>query len=949
MSEVTGAGGESEFFVMLAALRDLKVGPLGGEPTDRALARAAGVSPTTVGSWLRGTRFPQDAGKVLAVVRAVAARAAAHGVGRQASGVAALFDEERWRLAYREEAVRRAQVVSAGVQRAQAVTALAAQPAGRQLAEVTDPFTLEVHRPAEPDSPHAGLPVLPEYVVRDHDVGLRRVVLAAADGHSEIAVLVGASSTGKTRACWEALQLLRERPGPWRLWHPIDPSRPAAALRELPSIGPRTVVWLNDAQLYLDMAGSRLGEQVAAGLRELLRDPARAPVLVLATLWPQFWDALTAAPASPKPAADVHEQARKLLDGRAIHVPAAFTEAQLCQLRDASDPRLAHAAATAQDGQVIQFLAGVPELLARYHNAPPAAAALIHAAMDARRLGTGAALPYAFLTAAAPGYLTDAEWDGLDEDWLEQALAYAAVPCKGVRGPLTRIRPRPARSRPANPRPRPGQEQFPGAYVTDAGLYRLADYLDQYGRHQRAGQLPPSSLWAAAADHAFPADQAALGQAAHEHRLYRNAVQLYKNAAACGSTDAVFYLADARHVMRGDMRPVRWAVDHVPVSDPQAVARLLGILREKHADGQVTVLLRRDPAAHASLGDAEAVDDLLRRLVAVNADDQVVVLAARAAAGVSVDDPAPVSRLLRRLHDAGALAQVATLASRAAQVPLSDPARVAGLLRRLRHVGAGEHAEVLASRAAAHAPLGDPYAVSRLLASLREAGTDEQVQLLADRATAHVSLDDPAAVDWLLGSYRDIGADKQITGLLCRDPAGNIPLEDPYAVGNLLERLQEVGADKQVELLAARVAAHTPLDKPALVAGLLASLRVVAAAEHAELLAARAAAHIPLGNPALVTRLLESFRDMNLVDQARMLADRLAAYDSPRSGGTAPHLPCGRRQTASGDQAATSSARLRRGGGSQLLSEIDQEQDRFPFGREADGSPARQWSWEDLD
>ena len=76
------------------------------------------------------------------------------------------------------------------------------------------------------------------------------------------------------------------RPGPWRLWHPIDPSRPDAALRELPGIGPRTVVWLNEAQFYLDAADGGLGERVAAGLRELLRDPGRAPVLVLATLWP---------------------------------------------------------------------------------------------------------------------------------------------------------------------------------------------------------------------------------------------------------------------------------------------------------------------------------------------------------------------------------------------------------------------------------------------------------------------------------------------------------------------------------------------------------------------------------------------------------------------------------------------------------------------------------------
>ena len=274
------------------------------------------------------------------------------------------------------------------------------------------------------------------------------MVRAAAGGRSGVAVLVGGSSTGKTRACWEALGLLRDEPGPWRLWHPIDPSRPDAALAELPRIGPRTVVWLNEAQFYLDVPDGGLGERVAAGLRELLRDPGRAPVLVLATLWPRFWDALTARPDGR---ADPHAQARELLAGHDITVPAAFTPAQVAGLAGAGDVRLVLAAQSAADGQVVQFLAGAPELLARYRNAPPAARAVIEAAMDARRLGMGAALPHGFLEAAAPGYLTDGEWDGLGEDWLEQALAYAAVPCKGARGPLTRIRPRPGPPRPTRP------------------------------------------------------------------------------------------------------------------------------------------------------------------------------------------------------------------------------------------------------------------------------------------------------------------------------------------------------------------------------------------------------------------------------------------------------------------------------------------------------------------
>ena len=293
--------------------------------------------------------------------------------------------------------------------------------AGRPLAEVTDPFVLEVHRPVQPEDAPPGLPVLPPYVPREHDQVLGQVVAAAAGGRSGIAVLVGGSSVGKTRACWEALALLRGQDPPWRLWHPIDPSRPDAALRELPGIGPRTVVWLNEAQFYLDPAEAGLGERVAAGLRELLRDPGRAPVLVLATVWPRFWDTLTARPATGGD--DRHAQARELLAGHDITVPAAFTPAQMSQLTRAGDARMALAARSAPDGEVIQFLAGAPELLARYRNAPPAAAALIDAAMDARRLGMGAGLPQAFLEAAAPGYLTDAEWDALGDDWLEQALA----------------------------------------------------------------------------------------------------------------------------------------------------------------------------------------------------------------------------------------------------------------------------------------------------------------------------------------------------------------------------------------------------------------------------------------------------------------------------------------------------------------------------------------------
>ncbi|WP_406739553.1 hypothetical protein [Streptomyces sp. NBC_00853] len=61
---------------------------------------------------------------------------------------------------------------------------------------------------------------------------------------------------------------------------------------------------MNEAQHYL--GPDPLGEQVAAGLRSLLHDPARAPVLVLATLWPEHWDSLTT-----RSAPDRHAHARE--------------------------------------------------------------------------------------------------------------------------------------------------------------------------------------------------------------------------------------------------------------------------------------------------------------------------------------------------------------------------------------------------------------------------------------------------------------------------------------------------------------------------------------------------------------------------------------------------------------------------------------------------------------
>ena len=354
---------------------------------------------------------------------------------------------------------------------------------------------------------------------------------------------------------------------------------------------------------------------------------------------------------------------------------------------------------------MIQFLAGAPELLARYRNAPPAAAALICAAMDARRLGMGAGLPQAFLEAAAPGYLTDAEWDGLGEDWLEQALAYTAVPCKGARGPLTRIRPRPA-SRAARDR---GDQ--PGSMAAAAGpLYRLADYLDQHGRAHRASQIPPAEFWSAAAAHAAPGDQAALGDAAHARGLYRDAAQLHKNAAASGNTRAARYLSRAPACLHPDPRPGHWAAAHAALDDPCGRGQPAG---PPAAGGRARPGRRagrpgrrpRRPRRPGSRG---------RGCWTACGRQARTSRPPRWPAG---PPPTPPSTTRGRGQAAGqpaggGRARAGRRAGRPGRRPRRPrrPGAVAMLLDSLRQAGAHEQAAALAGRAAAHAPLDNPDA-----------------------------------------------------------------------------------------------------------------------------------------------------------------------------------------------------------------------------------------------
>lgn len=389
-------------------------------PSAQWLSRHSGIPKTTVESLIHGTRkrLPNWSDQVERLLEAYRKKVAEDKRGDPDAVLGAMT---AWKQAYDDAQNGRPPTCPLPMAASPAPPPAAAEP-GRPIGQFR-PLDLEVHPAIRVDTARRELEELPAYIPRSHDETLAQVVREVQEGASRLVVLVGDSATGKTRALWEAVRTL---PEPWRLWHPIEPSRPAAVLTELRSIGPHTVVWLNETQHYLLTADPAVGERIAGGLRELLRAQERGPVLVLGTLWPAYWKTLTAVPHAGRP--DPYAQARELIKSASIRLPESFAGTDLDtagrQAANTGDPRLAEALRRAPEGRLTQYLAGGPALLELYDNAEPGARAILDAAIDARRLGHGPALPRRLLAEAAPGYLSDEQWNLLDDDWVESAFAY---------------------------------------------------------------------------------------------------------------------------------------------------------------------------------------------------------------------------------------------------------------------------------------------------------------------------------------------------------------------------------------------------------------------------------------------------------------------------------------------------------------------------------------------
>ncbi|MFJ5780425.1 hypothetical protein [Streptomyces sp. NPDC093094] len=682
-----------------------------------------------------------------------------------------------------------------------------------------EPHDLEVHPagpgPAVPGAGTAAVRALPGYVRRVHDRVLAEAVEDAAGGRSRIVVLVGTSSTGKTRACWEAVQPLAKRG--WRLWHPYHPARVEAALEDLQHVGPRTVVWLNEAQHYL---GDRTaGERIAAAVHHLLISPKRGPVLVLGTLWPEYAKEYTALP-TPR-AEDPHSRARELLASRTLTIPDAFDTRALAAataLAEGGDRLLADALTRARvDGRITQDLAGAPELLNRYQHAIPAAKALLDAAMDARRLGVGLHLPQAFLTDAAPGYLTDLDHDQLTDDWAEQAYAELAEPVHGRHPLLRRTTPRPSQHPPA---PTAGvAEPSPRS----AGpLFRLADYLDQHGRTARRHLCPPASFWHAAHTHlTHPDDLDNLTREAEQRHRLQWAHHLRRRAADHGSTSALNRLAELRErtgdwegaeklarqaAHHGDTVPVhRLAAGREEAGDRKGAEELARLAAE-HGD---TSVLKDLAMTRERAGDQEAAEALLLQAARhgnTSALHHVAVIRERAGDRENADK---LARLAAEHGDTSVLKDLAVMRERAGDQQGSE----ALLLQAARHgntsalhhlaglreeAGDRASADALACQAADH---GDNLPLYRLAVTREEAGDRERAEALARQAAEHGSTD---ALNRLT-ELREEAGDREGAETLARQAAEH---GSTRALYRLTMTREKAGDRKGAEALARLAAEH---------------------------------------------------------------------------------------------------------------------------------------------
>lgn len=229
-------------------------------------------------------------------------------------------------------------------------------------------------------------------MARASDIALP-LFMQEASHDSQLVVVTGGPSSGRTRAAWEAV---RQALGDWWVWSPPVIGRSQALVDAVNDdrLGSHTVLWLDD--LDRSLVGSA-GEELARALTKVLDDPALAPVLMVATAEPDLAMRTDLGPAARALAsAASFVQAATGKQGKAS--PPADAISQVC------DRAIARAAA-AEPGHKIEAHSHLPERPAHF-TGRAAAIQRLHAlwadtGLSRRRIAALTGMPGAGKTAMA--------------------------------------------------------------------------------------------------------------------------------------------------------------------------------------------------------------------------------------------------------------------------------------------------------------------------------------------------------------------------------------------------------------------------------------------------------------------------------------------------------------------------------------------------------------------
>jgi hypothetical protein len=301
---------------------------------------------------------------------------------------------------------------------------------------------------------------LPAYIEREFDFRLRNELSSVVERGSFV-ILVGGSSTGKTRSLYEAIQVVAPN------WYLVQPTETEELLELRHDPPGRTIFWLDELQRYL---GSHPPLSAAC-----VRALTRKPNIVVGTLWPDHYDARIMGRHSDSAGA---EDIRRLLRSAiVISVAEDFTttERERAVVKAEEDARI-RIALESSDAGLTQVLAGGPALVMHWEQAPPYAKAMITAAADAHRLGVQSPLSEDLLVDAMSGYLRRTYRVKPKDIWRAEAVPHAIQPLHGDVSALS--------------------EDDGGRPGTVAG-FTVADYLAQHLRQHRRSERVPHETWQA--------------------------------------------------------------------------------------------------------------------------------------------------------------------------------------------------------------------------------------------------------------------------------------------------------------------------------------------------------------------------------------------------------------------------------------------------------------------